>query len=114
MIYTSMTNATHNQIMQEYNAKLEEMSLQELVAEFFTYLDVEEESDSGRVFNPVTISCCRVLLSEPLSQVISKLRRACYYPPVEEWPVTDVFLDPLEAQSEIDKAELGEPDASSF
>jgi len=75
MIYTAMNMNEHTRIMQEYQEKLDAMSLEELVKEFFTYLDVEEESDSGRVFNPVTISCCRVLMSAPLDAVLERMRR---------------------------------------
>jgi 3'-phosphoadenosine 5'-phosphosulfate sulfotransferase (PAPS reductase)/FAD synthetase len=47
-----------------------------LVREFFEdYLDVKEESDSGRVFNPITISCCRCMKVEPLGKLLKKMRQ---------------------------------------
>jgi len=52
----------------------EESELKEAVREFFTYLDREEESDGGRMFNPIKISCCRVLMLEPLGEVIAKMK----------------------------------------
>ena len=58
----------------EYQTTLDAMSLEELVKEFISYLDYQEESDSGRVFNPITIGSCRVLMSKPLDMVLEKLR----------------------------------------
>jgi hypothetical protein len=49
--------------------------LKEVVRSFFNdYLDLQEESDNGKIFNPVTISCCRVLKTEGLNEVINKMR----------------------------------------
>ena len=49
--------------------------LKECVHEFFTkYLNHVEESDSGRLFNPVTIGCCRALMLEPLNQLLERMR----------------------------------------
>jgi hypothetical protein len=49
--------------------------LKKIVKSFFDdYLDVQEESDSGKIFNPITISCCRVLKIEGLNEVINKMR----------------------------------------
>ncbi|MFI3218237.1 MAG: hypothetical protein QX189_03870, partial [Methylococcales bacterium] len=43
--------------------------------EFFNkYLNIVEESDSGRLFNPITIGCCRVMKVEPLGQLLEKMR----------------------------------------
>jgi hypothetical protein len=61
-------------LKQEYKELLDKMSLEELVEEFISYLDYQEESDSGRVFNPITIGSCRVLMSQPLDMVLTKLR----------------------------------------
>lgn len=60
--------------MIEYQAKLDSMSLHELVKEFISYLDYTEESDSGRIFHPITIGSCRVLMQEPLNKVLTLLR----------------------------------------
>ena len=51
------------------------LELQQLVKEFFnTYLNRVEESDEGRLFNPVTISCCRVMMIEPLNELLRKMQ----------------------------------------
>ena len=51
------------------------LELQKLVKEFFDkYLNYTEESDGGRLFNPVTISCCRVMMVEPLGELLQKMR----------------------------------------
>lgn len=60
--------------MIEYQAKLDTLSLQELVKEFISYLDYTEESDSGTVFHPITIGSCRILMQEPLHKVLTLLR----------------------------------------
>lgn len=53
--------------------KSTELSL--LVKEFFeNYLNIVEESESGRAFNPVGISCCRVLLLQPLDNLLHRMR----------------------------------------
>lgn len=49
--------------------------LKELVKTFFNdYLNLVEESDSGRLFHPVTIGSCRVMLMEPLGELLEKMR----------------------------------------
>lgn len=49
--------------------------LKELVKSFFEdYLDVQEESDSGRIFNPIFISCSRCLKMKPLSELLTRMR----------------------------------------
>ena len=49
--------------------------LQILVKSFFEdYLDVQEESDSGRVFNPIHISCTRVMMMEPLAGLLNRMK----------------------------------------
>ena len=59
---------------EEYRRELDNMELGDLVREFFTYLDYTEESDSGRTFHPVTVSSCRVLLTEPVGMVLKRMR----------------------------------------
>ena len=57
------------------NAYEQTNELKELVKSFFEdYLDVQEESDSGRVFNPIFISCSRSLKMKPLSELLTKMR----------------------------------------
>jgi 3'-phosphoadenosine 5'-phosphosulfate sulfotransferase (PAPS reductase)/FAD synthetase len=51
------------------------LELQSLVKELFNaYLNKVEESDEGREFHPVTISCCRSLMVEPLNKLLDKMR----------------------------------------
>ena len=52
-----------------------------LVKELFELLDRTEETDEGRVFRPVQISCSRVMDRMKLNQVLSDLKRT-----VEETP----------------------------
>ena len=49
--------------------------LQTLVKSFFEdYLDYQEESDSGRVFNPIHVSCTRVMMIEPLAKLLGRMK----------------------------------------
>ena len=51
------------------------IELQTLVKDFFeNYLDAWEESDSGREFHPITISCCRCMRLEPLNVLLTRMR----------------------------------------
>lgn len=50
--------------------------MKELVRELFELLDYTEESDEGKIFHPVTISCCRALMTERLNKVLMDLREA--------------------------------------
>ena len=46
----------------------------DLVRELFEFLDYTEESDSGTIFHPIRISCCRALMLEPLGEVLKELK----------------------------------------
>lgn len=48
--------------------------LKPLVKRLFEILDTKEESDSGREFSPVFISCCRVLLSQELNKILPRMK----------------------------------------
>jgi len=50
----------------------EELKL--LTKRFFEILDIREESDSGREFSPVYISCCRILLNQELNKILPKMK----------------------------------------
>lgn len=63
-------------LRKEYQAKLDAMSTNEILAEFISYLDYTEESESGREFHPITIGSCRVLMTQPLNMCINKMREA--------------------------------------
>jgi hypothetical protein len=44
------------------------------VKEFFEkYLNRTEESDSGKMFNPIVVSCCRAMMTEPLSNLLDRM-----------------------------------------
>lgn len=59
----------------EHNELKNALELQPLVKEFFNkYLNYVEESDSGRLFNPITIGCCRAMMSKPLDDLLEKMR----------------------------------------
>ena len=50
--------------------------LQELVRELFDkYLNRIEESDSGTEFSPITLSCCRVMMLEPLNDLLTRMAK---------------------------------------
>ena len=50
--------------------------LQELVRELFDkYLNRIEESDSGTEFSPITLSCCMVMMLEPLNDLLTKMAK---------------------------------------
>jgi hypothetical protein len=48
--------------------------LKTLTKRFFQILDTKEESDSGRIFSPVFISCCRVLLGQELNKILLRMK----------------------------------------
>jgi hypothetical protein len=57
----------------EYKKQHDE--LKQLVKSFFEdYLDYQEESDSGRLFNPIHVSCTRVMMIEPLAKLLMRMR----------------------------------------
>lgn len=54
-------------------------SLKDMVKSFFKdYLDVTEESDNGKLFHPVQVSCCRAMMTEPLNDLLVKMKREAY------------------------------------
>ena len=49
--------------------------LKMLVKSFFDdYLDLVEETDSGREFHPIHISCVRALKTEPLGKLLNRMK----------------------------------------
>jgi predicted RNA binding protein with dsRBD fold (UPF0201 family) len=51
------------------------MELHECVKSFFEdYLNIREESDSGRIFAPITVSCCRAEKLQELSALLERMR----------------------------------------
>ena len=55
-------------------ALMRDEELRVCVKEFFEkYLNYAEESDSGKMFHPITVSCCRVMMMKPLSNLLHKM-----------------------------------------
>jgi len=48
--------------------------LRQLVRDFFRILDIEEESDEGKIFRPTYISSCRVLDAEKLGNILERMK----------------------------------------
>lgn len=63
------------QKLSDIGQEIEQTELQTLVKSFFEdYLDYQEESDGGRVFNPIHVSCTRVMMIEPLAKLLIRMR----------------------------------------
>jgi 3'-phosphoadenosine 5'-phosphosulfate sulfotransferase (PAPS reductase)/FAD synthetase len=59
--------------------------LEQCVRSFFEdYLDHVEESDGGKLFHPIHISCSRVLKVHPLNNLLTKMRTLSGAKPLEE------------------------------
>lgn len=53
----------------------EQEQLRDCVKIFFEeYLNIREESDSGRIFSPITVSCCRAYKYEALNNLLERMR----------------------------------------
>jgi hypothetical protein len=52
----------------------EHTELKLLTKKLFEILDIKEESDSGREFSPVFISCCRTYLNEELNKILPRMK----------------------------------------
>lgn len=60
-----------NNMMDQFKKHAE---LEACVKEFFeTYLNRVEESDSGYLFHPITVSCCRAAMLEPLDNLLKRM-----------------------------------------
>jgi hypothetical protein len=56
------------------------------VKEFFEkYLNYAEESDSGKMFNPIVVSCCRVMMTEPLNNLLARMAELSGAKPKESY-----------------------------
>ncbi len=61
---------------QAYKDKIDNASVEELVKELFSYLDYTEiRGQEDREVRPISVSCGRVLMQEPLSYVLKTLRQ---------------------------------------
>ena len=64
----------HEQLAAEMQNEERALELQGLVKEFFEkYLNRVEESDSGKEFNPIVVSCCRAMMIEPLGNLLDRM-----------------------------------------
>ena len=55
-------------------ALMRDAELRVCVKEFFEkYLNHAEESDSGKMFNPIVVSCSRALMTEPLNNLLARM-----------------------------------------
>lgn len=60
--------------------------LEQCVKSFFEdYLDRVEESDGGRIFHPVQVTCVRVLKVPPLNNLLTKMRTLSGAKSLEEY-----------------------------
>ncbi len=61
-------------IRAEMKQEQRDAELRVCVKEFFErYLNRVEESDSGKEFYPITVSCSRALMHEPLNTLLAKM-----------------------------------------
>lgn len=51
-----------------------EPELKLLTKRLFEILETKEESDNGKEFSPVFISCCRALLGEELNKILPRMK----------------------------------------
>jgi hypothetical protein len=64
----------HEQLAAEMQNEERALELQGLVKEFFEkYLNRVEESDGGVMFSPITINCSRVMMMQPLEELLMKM-----------------------------------------
>ena len=69
-----MTDEELRQAIGELNDAKADMELRVCVKEFFDkYLNRREEGDSGKMFNPIVVSCCRVMMTEPLNKLMARM-----------------------------------------
>ena len=50
-------------------------TLEELVVQFFSYIDRVEETDSGRIFSPITLTSVRVLDGIAVNDILQKMKQ---------------------------------------
>jgi len=66
----------YEEIGAEMRNEKDALILQGLVKEFFDkYLNRIEESDSGTEFSPITLSCCTVMMLEPLNDLLTRMAK---------------------------------------
>ena len=50
--------------------------MKSLLVRLFEFLDLTEESDSGRIFHPITIGSCRADKLQPLNDLLKEMKKA--------------------------------------
>ena len=69
-----MTDEELKQAIDALNDAKADTELRLCVKEFFEkYLNRREESSGGKMFNPIVVSCCRVMLVEPLNKLLARM-----------------------------------------
>tara|TARA_R110000803_G_scaffold95801_2_gene163894 strand:+ start:241 stop:489 length:249 start_codon:yes stop_codon:yes gene_type:complete len=69
-----MTDEELKQAIEELNDAKADAELRVCVKEFFDkYLNRTEESSGGKMFNPIVVSCCRVMMTEPLNNLLARM-----------------------------------------
>ena len=64
----------------------QDIELRVCVKEFFDkYLNRREESSGGKMFNPIVVSCCRALMTEPLNNLLARMVQLSGANPKEEY-----------------------------
>ena len=64
----------YGKMREEMQQEERDVALRVCVKEFFEkYLNRTEESDGGKMFNPIVVSCCRVMMQEPLNNLLAKM-----------------------------------------
>ena len=59
---------------EEMQQEERDAELRVCVKEFFEkYLNRTEESSGGKMFNPIVVSCCRVMMQEPLNNLLARM-----------------------------------------
>lgn len=51
-----------------------EEDITELLKKFFYYLDMTEESGSGRTFHPTIITSCRAMYQDEINNILKQLK----------------------------------------
>jgi hypothetical protein len=72
-------------ILEKNIALMRDDELRVCVKEFFEkYLNRTEESSGGKMFNPIVVSCCRVMMQEPLNNLLARMAELSGAKPKEE------------------------------
>ena len=67
-------------------ALMRDAELRVCVKEFFDkYLNRTEESSGGKMFHPITVNCCRVMMTEPLNNLLARMAELSGAKPKESY-----------------------------